>query len=131
MRPTVLINVTADMTLMTEETFGPVIPVTLYDDVADAIQMANDSVYGLSAAVVGPRDAAEAVAAQLEAGAISINDGSLTSMVWDAANCSQKASGLGPSRMGDEGFLRFFRAQALIIQTGQPLPLAAYAEKGG
>ena len=130
MRPTVLIDVKPDMAVMREETFGPVIPVTLYDDVDDAVRMANDSAYGLSAAVVGPRDVAEAVAGQLEAGAISINDGSLTSMVWDATNCSQKGSGLGPSRMGDEGLLRFFRHQALIIQTGQPLPMAAYAERG-
>jgi succinate-semialdehyde dehydrogenase/glutarate-semialdehyde dehydrogenase len=122
--------VTADMAVMTEESFGPLIPVTIYDSVDDAVVQANDSVYGLSAAVVGPREAAEAVAERLEAGAISINDGALTSMVWDAANCSQKASGLGPSRMGDEGFLRFFRAKALIIQTGQPLPLAAYLERG-
>jgi succinate-semialdehyde dehydrogenase/glutarate-semialdehyde dehydrogenase len=130
MLPTVLVDVTADMAVMTEESFGPVIPVTIYDSVDDAVAQANDSVYGLSAAVVGPREAAEAVAERLEAGAISINDGALTSMVWDAANCSQKASGLGPSRMGDEGFLRFFRAKALIIQTGQPLPLAAYLERG-
>jgi succinate-semialdehyde dehydrogenase / glutarate-semialdehyde dehydrogenase len=41
-----------------------------------------------------------------------------------------KASGLGPSRMGDEGLLRFFRRQALIKQTGTPLPLAAYSENG-
>lgn len=130
MRPTVLVDVTADMAVMAEETFGPVIPVTVYDDVDDAIAMANASVYGLSAAVVGPQREAEAVAARLEAGAISINDGALTSMVWDATNSSQKLSGLGPSRMGDEGLLRFFRKQALIIQTGQPLPLAAYAERG-
>jgi acyl-CoA reductase-like NAD-dependent aldehyde dehydrogenase len=130
MLPTVLVDVTADMAVMTEESFGPLIPVTIYDSVDDAVVQANDSVYGLSAAVVGPREAAEAVAERLEAGAISINDGALTSMVWDAANCSQKASGLGPSRMGDEGFLRFFRAKALIIQTGQPLPLAAYLERG-
>ncbi len=130
MRPTVLVDVTPAMAVMREETFGPVIPVTIYDDVAEAVRLANASDYGLSAAVVGPREAAEAVAAQLEAGAISINDGSLTSMVWDATNCSQKGSGLGPSRMGDEGFTRFFRHQALIIQTGQPMPLTAYAERG-
>ena len=129
MRPTVLADVTPDMAVMAEETFGPVIPVTLYDDVDAAVRLANDSIYGLSAAVVGPRADAEAVAARLEAGAVSINDGALTSMVWDATNSSQKLSGLGPSRMGDEGLLRFFRRQALIIQTGQPLPLAAYAER--
>lgn len=130
MRPTVLVDVTPDMAVMVEETFGPVIPVTLYDDVEEAVRLANDSPYGLSAAVVGPQIAAEAVAVLLEAGAVSINDGSLTSMVWDATNSSQKCSGLGPSRMGDEGLLRFLRRQALIIQTGAPLPLAAYSERG-
>lgn len=131
MRPTVLVDVTPAMAVIAEETFGPVIPVTLYDMVDEAVALANDSQYGLSAAVVGPRAEAEAVAARLEAGAVSINDGALTSMVWDATNSSQKLSGLGPSRMGDEGLLRFLRRQALIIQTGQPLPLAAYAERAG
>jgi len=130
MQPTVLVDVTADMAVLSDETFGPVVPVTIYNSVDEAVAQANDSVYGLSAAVVGPRQEAEAVAARLEAGAISINDGALTSMVWDATNSSQKFSGLGPSRMGDEGLLRFFRKQALIIQTGQPLPLAAYGERG-
>jgi succinate-semialdehyde dehydrogenase/glutarate-semialdehyde dehydrogenase len=131
MRPTVLLDVTADMAVMAEETFGPVIPVTLYDEVADAVAAANASPYGLSAAVIGSQAVAEAVAAQLNAGAVSINDGSLTSMVWDAANHSRGCSGLGPSRMGDEGLLRFLRTQALIIQQGTPLPLAAYAENKG
>jgi acyl-CoA reductase-like NAD-dependent aldehyde dehydrogenase len=130
MGPTVLADVTPAMDVIAQETFGPVIPVTVYDTVEQAVTLANDSQYGLSAAVVGPRAEAEAVAAQLEAGAVSINDGALTSMVWDATNSSQKLSGLGPSRMGDEGLLRFLRKQALIIQTGQPLPIAAYAERG-
>jgi acyl-CoA reductase-like NAD-dependent aldehyde dehydrogenase len=114
---------------MAEETFGPVLPVTVFDTVEEAIALANDSPYGLSAAVIAASlDEAEAVAVQLEAGAISLNDGALTSMVWDATNSSQKASGLGPSRMGDDGLLRFFRRQALIRQTGRPLPISAYAE---
>lgn len=129
--PTVIVDVTPDMAVIAEETFGPVLPVTVFDNIDEAVRMANASDYGLSAAVIaGTLDEAEVVGAQLEAGAISLNDGSLTSMVWDATNHSQKASGLGPSRMGDEGLLRFLRRQALIKQTGTPLPLAAYSEDG-
>ncbi len=129
LRPTVIADATGDMGVVRDETFGPVLPVIAFDDVEDAIQQANDSVYGLSAAVVAATaEEAESVAVGLEAGAVSINDGSMTSMVWDAENSSFKLSGMGPSRMGESGLLRFFRLQALIRQTGAPLPLAAYAE---
>jgi succinate-semialdehyde dehydrogenase / glutarate-semialdehyde dehydrogenase len=130
LRPTVLTGVTPDMKLMREETFGPVMPVTLFDTPDEAIALANDGAFGLSAAVIaGDAEEAEAVAERLEAGAVSINDGALTSMVWEAEKSSFKASGLGPSRMGDSGLLRFFRRQALIRQSGQPLPLSAYSEE--
>jgi succinate-semialdehyde dehydrogenase / glutarate-semialdehyde dehydrogenase len=130
LRPTVLVDVTPDMAIIAEETFGPVIPVTVYDDLEVAIHLANQSIYGLSAAVIGDPDEAMAVADRLEAGAISINDGSLTAGVWDATNSSFKLSGMGPSRMGDEGLLRYFRTKAIIRQTGQAAPLAAFAEAG-
>ncbi len=130
LRPTVLTDVTPDMAIIAEETFGPVIPVTVYTDVEEAIRLANASIYGLSAAVIGDPAEAERVAERLEAGAISINDGSLTAGVWDAENSSFKLSGMGPSRMGDSGLLRYFRTQALIRQTGEPAPLAAVSELG-
>lgn len=132
LRPTVLADVTAEMAVMTEETFGPVIPVTVFDTETEAVNHANDGIYGLSAAVLaGCAAEAETVAVLLSAGAVSINDGSLTSMVWEAEKSSFALSGLGPSRMGDSGLLRFFRKQALIRQTGHALPLAAYAEDAG
>lgn len=130
LRPTVVVDVTPDMALMTEETFGPVLPVTIFDDVDEAVALANAGAFGLSAAVLaGTIAEAEAVAVRLNTGAVSINDGALTSMVWDAEKSSFGASGLGPSRMGDGGLLRFFRKQALLRQTGTPLPLAAFAEE--
>lgn len=129
LRPTVLVDVTEEMAVMREETFGPVIPVTLFDSVDEAVALANAGEFGLSAAVLaGAAEEAEAVAARLNAGAVSINDGALTAMVWDAEKSSFGASGLGPSRMGDSGLLRFFRKQALLRQTGTALPIAAYAE---
>jgi acyl-CoA reductase-like NAD-dependent aldehyde dehydrogenase len=131
LRPTVVTGVTADMMLMTEETFGPVIPVTPFDTIDEAVSMANAGSFGLSAAVLaGTVEEAEALAVHLNAGAVSINDGSLTSMIGDAEKSSFGLSGLGPSRMGASGLLRFLRRQALLRQSGAPLPLAAYAERG-
>lgn len=130
LRPTVLVDVTPEMRIMTDETFGPVIPVTTFDHVEDAIALANDSEFGLSAAVIaGSVAEAEAVAVKLRAGGVSINDGSLTGLVWEAEKSSFGLSGIGPSRMGDSGMLRFFRRQALIRQSGDALPLAAYSEE--
>jgi acyl-CoA reductase-like NAD-dependent aldehyde dehydrogenase len=131
LRPTVLVDVTPQMAVMREETFGPVLPVTVFDTVDEAIALANDSDYGLSAAVLaGSLEEASAIAPLLDAGAVSLQDGALTSMVGDATNLSRKGSGLGPSRMGDSGLTRFLREQALIRQTGTALTVDAYAERG-
>ena len=59
--PTVVVNVSHDMDLMREETFGPIIPVMSFDSQDEAIRLANDSEYGLSAMIIG----AEAEAATL------------------------------------------------------------------
>jgi len=130
LRPTVLVDVTPDMAIMAEESFGPVIPVTIFDTVDEAVDMANSGIFGLSAAVIAATiEEGEAVGIRLNAGGISINDGSLTGLVWEAEKSSFGASGLGPSRMGNSGLLRFFRRQAIIRQSGTALPLAAYSEE--
>ncbi len=129
LRPTVLVDVTQDMKVMQEETFGPVMPVMRYRDTAEAVRLANDGIYGLSAAVIAGSEAeAEAIARQLDAGGISINDGALTGVMHECEKNSFKCSGLGGSRMGPAGFTRFFRRKALIFQTGQPLPIEAFDE---
>ena len=129
LRPTVLTGVTAEMAVLRDETFGPVVPVMPFDTLDEAVARANAGAFGLSAAVLaGTVAEAEAVAVRLDAGAVSINDSALTSMIGDVEKTSFGCSGLGASRMGDAGLLRFFRRQALIRQEGTPLPLAAYAE---
>jgi acyl-CoA reductase-like NAD-dependent aldehyde dehydrogenase len=129
LRATVVADVTHDMALMREQTFGPVIPVMAFATPDEGVALANDTPFGLSAGVIAKTVAeAEAVAVRLHAGAVSINDGALTHMISDAEKTSWGASGLGPSRMGASGLLRFFRVQALLRQTGTPLPLSAYAE---
>ncbi len=117
MRPTVVTEVNHGMQLMTEETFGPVIPVMAFGSIDEAVTLANDTQFGLSAAVFGADvEAAVAVGRRINAGAISINDGGLTTEVYDAAHDSFRMSGLGASRMGDSGILRFLRQKALIIR---------------
>jgi acyl-CoA reductase-like NAD-dependent aldehyde dehydrogenase len=80
--PTVLTGVTQDMVIMQEETFGPVIPIATFSSIEEAIALANDSSFGLSAAVFSAdHSAAIAVAECLQVGAVSINDASLTGVV--------------------------------------------------
>lgn len=129
LRPTVLADVDHTMLVMTEESFGPLMPVMAFDDVDEAIRLANDSAYGLSAAVfAGSLEEAETIGRQIEAGAVSLNDAALTSLFHEAEKQSFKHSGLGASRMGRSGFERFFRKKALIAQTGSPLPLSTFSE---
>jgi aldehyde dehydrogenase (NAD+) len=74
-KPTVFVNVTNDMTIAQEEIFGPVLSVIAYDSEDDAIRIANDSKYGLHAAVIGTDLArARRVASQLRAGRVVINN---------------------------------------------------------
>jgi hypothetical protein len=73
--PTVLVDVDQSMSCMTEETFGPTLPVVKVADEAERIRLANDSVYGLSATVwTGDKECGERVARQLDVGAVNIND---------------------------------------------------------
>ncbi|MEM7610721.1 MAG: aldehyde dehydrogenase family protein [Pseudomonadota bacterium] len=128
--PTVLGNVNHEMLVMTEESFGPLMPVMSFDDVDTAVALANDSVYGLSAAVFGATEAeAKAVAAQLNAGGISINDAGMTTMVFEAAKSAFGLSGMGPSRMGPSGLTRFLRLKALYVNRGDTVPIEAFKEE--
>ena len=127
--PTLLTNVNHDMLIMQEETFGPVIPVVIYGDVEEAVSLANDSTFGLSAAVFSAdADTAKAVAERLQVGAISINDASLTGIVNDVEKNSFRFSGMGGSRMGPAGLTRFLRKRALLIQTGEPAPVQLFSD---
>ena len=74
-QPTVLADVDHSMSCMTEETFGPTLPVVKVADEEEAIRLANDSVYGLSATVwTGDVERGERIARRLDAGAVNIND---------------------------------------------------------
>jgi benzaldehyde dehydrogenase (NAD) len=72
--PTVLGDVTREMPAFAEEIFGPVAPVISFRDDAEAVELANATEYGLSAAVQGSVERASAVANQLRAGMVHVND---------------------------------------------------------
>lgn len=128
--PTLLVEVDHTMKVMREETFGPIMPVMAFDDVEEAIALANDTVYGLSAGVIaGTIEEAEAIGRRLDAGGVSLNDAALTSQFYEAEKHSFKESGLGGSRMGPAGFQRFCRRKALIANRGDVTPLSAYREE--
>ena len=73
--PTVLTDVTHDMLIMTEETFGPVLPIMVVESEDQAVELANDNEYGLCATIwAGKLARAEFVARDLNVGTVLIND---------------------------------------------------------
>ncbi len=100
--PTILTDVTRSMRVMSEETFGPVLPVMPFESEEEAIRLANNTVYGLSG-LVFTKDAARAnrVARSLKAGGISVN--MVLAYKPFAPMGGYKLSGLG-REYGDEGF---------------------------
>jgi len=90
--PTIFDGVTPSMTIAQEEIFGPVLSIIEYGGVDDAVAIANDTVYGLAAAVWGEDEEAMAVARRLRAGQVDINGGAFNLM---APFGGYKQSGVG------------------------------------
>ncbi|MEH2196165.1 MAG: aldehyde dehydrogenase family protein [Nostoc sp.] len=116
-RPTVLTQVNHSMKVMTEETFGPIMPIMPFSTIEEAVSLANDSIYGLSAAVFASEPEALEIAQQIDAGAISINDAALTAIMHEGEKNAFKFSGMGGSRMGAAALKRFMRKKAILIKT--------------
>jgi acyl-CoA reductase-like NAD-dependent aldehyde dehydrogenase len=113
--PPVLVDVDHSMACMTEETFGPTLPIMKVADTQEAIRMANDSPYGLAASVFS-KDVrrGEAVARQVEAGAVCVNDAIVNYLALELPMGGWKASGLG-SRHGTQGIRKYCRQQSLLV----------------
>jgi acyl-CoA reductase-like NAD-dependent aldehyde dehydrogenase len=113
--PTVLVDVDHSMKCMTEETFGPTLPIMKVRDTDEAVRLANDSPYGLGASVF-TRDTArgEEVAKRIEAGAANVNDAMINYTVLELPMGGAKASGLG-SRHGAGGIRKYCSQQAIVI----------------
>jgi acyl-CoA reductase-like NAD-dependent aldehyde dehydrogenase len=113
--PTVLVDVDHTMACMTEETFGPTLPIMKVRDADEAVALANDSPYGLGASVFG-RDAAraEAVARRIDAGAVCVNDAMVNYSALELPMGGAKSSGLG-HRHGAGGIRKYTQQQSILI----------------
>jgi len=94
--PTVLTDVTHEMKIMREETFGPLLPIMPFDGDDEAIRLANDSDYGLGASVwTRDRARGEALARRIQSGTVMVNDAVSCFGISEALHGGMKASGLG------------------------------------
>jgi aldehyde dehydrogenase (NAD+) len=116
-KPTVFANVKNDMTIAKEEIFGPVLSILGYETVEEAIDIGNDTEYGLAAYVQsGDLEKARKVAAKLRAGQVSINGGGGDMM---APFGGYKMSGNG-REWGDYAFHEFLETKAMLGYAPKP-----------
>jgi aldehyde dehydrogenase (NAD+) len=109
-KPTVFANVTNTMTIAREEIFGPVLTILGYDGIEQAVEIANDTEFGLAGNVAGADlEKARAVARRIRAGWVSINDG----FDFNAAFGGYKKSGNG-REWGEFGFQEYLEIKSIL-----------------
>lgn len=110
--PTVLVDVEPDMRIAREETFGPVVCVMTYDDLDEAIRIANDTHYGLSASIwTEDQERADEIANKLEAGSVFINGA--MDLDPNVPFGGFKESGVG-RELGPEGLSMYMQVQSVM-----------------
>jgi acyl-CoA reductase-like NAD-dependent aldehyde dehydrogenase len=119
--PTVLVDVDHSMAAMTEETFGPTVPIMKVKDADEAVRLANDSPFGLQASV-WTKDAAkgERLARRVEAGTVTVNDSQVNYVALELPMGGWKESGLG-TRHGADGIRKYTKRQTLLVTSFAPL----------
>lgn len=114
--PTVLVDVDHSMACMTEETFGPTLPIMKVSSVGEAVRLANDSPYGLSAAVFSKDvERAKDIALQLDCGAVNVNDVISNLMCTTAPMGGWKTSGIGARFGGVDGVRKYCRQETVVV----------------
>lgn len=117
--PTVFSNVTKDMSVFREEVFGPLVTITPFEDEADAVALANDSIYGLAAAVFSQNiERAHRVAAALEAGMVWVNSSNDSEIQVPFGGVKQ--SGIG-RELGEAGLAAYTETKAVHVNLGSKL----------
>ncbi len=100
---------------MTEETFGPTLPIVKVRDLDEAVQLANDSSFGLQTSVwTGDTERGAALAGRLESGVVTVNNAQANYMALALPMGGWKDSGIG-SRHGPDGIRKFARKQSLMV----------------
>ena len=116
--PTLIADADHSMLCMTEETFGPTLPVMRVQDADEAVRLANDSPYGLQSSVwTGDAQRGRRLARQLEAGVCCVNDACINYVALELPMGGWKDSGLG-SRHGADGIRKYTRRQTLLTTPG-------------
>ena len=118
--PTLLLDVDHSMECMTEETFGPTLPVMKVADADEAVRLANDSPYGLQASVwTKDLSKGERLARRVEAGVCCVNDAQINYVALELPMGGWKASGLG-SRHGADGIRKYTKKQSILVTRFAP-----------
>ncbi|MEZ5239502.1 MAG: aldehyde dehydrogenase family protein [Microthrixaceae bacterium] len=132
-QPTVLSDVDHSMSVMTDETFGPVLPIVAVSSVDEAVKLANDTTYGLAGSVwTRDEERGVQIASRMHTGSVSVNDMAVTYGIPEAPFGGRRDSGVGQAN-GKVGVRGFTHVQPIIIdrfggrQTAQQYP---YERKG-
>ncbi len=110
--PTIFADVTNDMRIAQEEIFGPVLVIIPYDDDEDAVRIANDSIYGLSGAIIGGTERALQMARRIRTGTMNVNGANF--FAPDSPFGGYKQSGLG-REMGVAGLEEYLQIKTVAV----------------
>lgn len=114
-KPTVLTNVDHSFKIVSEETFGPIMPIMTFKDEEEVIRLANDSKYGLTASIwTNDIDRAKAMAPKIEAGTVSINDCVSSFALCQTPWGGGKESGIGRTH-GKFGLMEFVEPRHIHV----------------
>ena len=110
-----LVDVDHSMKCMTEETFGPTLPIMKIANAEEGVRLANDSVYGLQASVwTSDIDRGEALARRMQAGVVCVNDAQVNYTALNLPMGGWKTSGIG-TRHGSAGIRKYTKVQSLLV----------------